>query len=196
MPCIDTVQGFYFYPAAYQPHTSVHSGFSAINAIYTAQTSKAFTGLCMGVSVDLTHSSARNTAATQADYTPPAPRWSVSQHRSTSSVYQIPTPRRTLHSLAQPPIIIRYIRVQGCAPVMDPCQTVQHTADHASPAGSASPPVQGQPGGLQFGTGQRSGRTGWHPPPGGQSSSKDAAGGAELLAALAASLFGLSPDSQ
>ena len=35
------------------------------------------------------------------------------------------------------PIIIRYIRVQGCAAVMDPCQTVQHIADHDSPAGSA-----------------------------------------------------------
>lgn len=32
--------------------------------------------------------------------------------------------------------IIRYIRVQGCAPVMDPCQTVQHIADYASPAES------------------------------------------------------------
>lgn len=49
-------------------------------------------------------------------------------------------------------IIIMYIRAQGCAPVIDPCQTVQHIANHASPAGaaaegSASPPVQGQPGG-------------------------------------------------
>lgn len=35
------------------------------------------------------------------------------------------------------PIIIRYIRVQGCAPVMDPCQPVQHIAGHASPAGSS-----------------------------------------------------------
>lgn len=87
----------------------------------------------------------------------------------------------------RPPIIIMYIRGQGCAPVMDPCQTVQHTADHASPAGSAptvcrslasaapgapaegsaSPPVQSQPGGLRSGTGQRSGRTGWHPQPSG-----------------------------
>lgn len=33
------------------------------------------------------------------------------------------------------PIIIRYIRAQGCAPVIDPCQTVQHIANHASPAG-------------------------------------------------------------
>ena len=89
---------------------------------------------------------------------------------------------------------------------MDPCQTVRQITDHASAAGSAtvvcgslasaapgvpaegsaSQPVQGQPysvsmlptsGGLQSGT--------LHP-----------AGGAELLAALAAALFGLSPDSQ
>jgi len=62
--------------------------------------------------------------------------------------------------------------VQGCALVIDPCQTAQHIADHASPAG-------------QLGT--------LHPAE--QSSSRGAAGGAELLAALAASLFGLSPDS-
>nr|DAH45126.1 MAG TPA: hypothetical protein [Caudoviricetes sp.] len=40
----------------------------------------------------------------------------------------------TLHSR---PIIIRYIRAQ-------------HTADRANPAGSASPPVQGQPGGVSM----------------------------------------------
>ena len=86
-------------------------------------------------------------------------------------------------------------------PVMDPCQTVQHTADHTSPAGSApavcgsltsaapgapadgsaSPPVQGQSGALH---------------PAGQSSGRGRAGGAEPLTAAAASLFGLSPDSQ
>lgn len=33
--------------------------------------------------------------------------------------------------------------------------------------GSASPPVQGHPGGWRSGTGQQSGRTGWHNPPGG-----------------------------
>ena len=36
------------------------------------------------------------------------------------------------------PIIIRYIRVQLCAPAIDPCQTVHHSADHANPAGSAA----------------------------------------------------------
>ena len=100
---------------------------------------------------------------------------------------------------------------------MDPCQTVQHIADHASPAGSAptvcgslasvtpgapaewsaSPRIQGQPGGLQSGIGQRSGRTVsvWHPPPGGAVQQRGAAGGAEPLTATAVSLFGLSPDS-
>lgn len=109
------------------------------------------------------------------------------------------------------PIIIRYIRAQRCAPVIDPCQTVQHTADHASPAGSApavcgslasAAPAEGstsrcfqRPAACDLAPGQQSGRTGWHPLPGGQSSNRGAAGGAEPLAALAASLFGLSPDS-
>lgn len=39
----------------------------------------------------------------------------ASQRRSASSAYQIPAPRRTLYRSSQPPIIIRYIRVQGCA---------------------------------------------------------------------------------
>lgn len=93
---------------------------------------------------------------------------------------------------------------------MDLCQTVQHIADHASPAGSAptvcgslasaapgasaeesaSPPVQGQPGGLQSGTGQPGTLR-----PAGQSSGRGTAGGAEPLTATAVSLFGLSPDS-
>lgn len=124
---------------------------------YTANDTKQRTRLYRCFSCYLTHSTAHDTRPTQADIIPPAPR-------------------RTLHKSAQPPIIIRYIG--GAA--------VQHTADHASPAGSAptvcgslasatpgvstegstSPPVQGQPG------------------------------GAESLAAPAAALFGLSPDSQ
>lgn len=101
---------------------------------------------------------------------PPALRWSVSQRRSTSSVYQYHHNAGRCTTQRRPPIIIRYIRVQGCAPVMDPCQTVQQIADHASPAGSSptvcgslasaapgapaegsvSPPVQGQPGGVSI----------------------------------------------
>lgn len=87
---------------------------------------------------------------------------------------------------------------------MDPCQTVQHIADHASggwsaptvcgslasaapgaPAEeSASPPAQGQPGGVSMLS-----------TPGGAVQRQGHGGGAEPLAALAASLFGLSPDS-
>ena len=119
-----------------------------------------------------------------------------------------------------------YKRVQGCAPVVDPCQTVQHIADHASsggstptvcgslasvtpgaPAeGSAPPPVQGQPGGvsmlptpggLQSGTGSAVRAGGLAPSTRrGSPATGSAAGGAEPLAATAASLFGLSPDSQ
>ena len=66
---------------------------------------------------------------------------------------------------------------------MDLCQTVQHIADHASPAACDLAPVssQGAPAGTLH--------------PAGQSSSRSAAGGAEPLAACAAALFGLSPDS-
>lgn len=69
---------------------------------------------------------------------------------------------------------------------MDPCQTAQHIADHASPAACDLAPVscQGAPGLPDA----------LHPA--GQSSSRDAADGAEPLAACAAALFGLSPDSQ
>lgn len=93
----------------------------------------------------------------------------------------------------KPPIIIMYIRARD-VPVMDPCQTVQHIADHASgggsaptvcgslasatpgaPAeGSASPPIQGQPGGWRSGTGSavRAGAL----YPAGQSSSRERGG--------------------
>lgn len=61
--------------------------------------------------------------------------------------------------------------------------------------GSASPPVQGQPGGLQSGTGSTvdQGRAGTLAPSTRRGS--PATGGAEPLTATAVSLFGLSPDS-
>lgn len=69
--------------------------------------------------------------------------------------YQIPPPRRTLYRAAQPPYYNKvYIRAQRCSPVIDPCQTVQHSADHASPAAV----------------------TLWHTPPGGQSSGRGRGG--------------------
>lgn len=63
----------------------------------------------------------------------------------------------------RPPIIIRYIKVQGCAPAMDPYQTVQQIADHASPAGSRCFP---RPAAGGLAPGHRSGRAVWHTPPG------------------------------
>lgn len=104
---------------------------------YTANIAKQRTELYKRFSCNLPHSTAADTRPTQTATILPAPRWSVSQRRSASSAYHIPQPRRTLCRSAQPPIIIRYIMVQGCAPVIDPYQTVQHIANHASPAGSA-----------------------------------------------------------
>ena len=70
---------------------------------YTANAAKRLTGLYRGVSYNLPHSTAADTRPTQAAIIPPAPRWSISQRRSTSSEYQIPAPRRTLYRSAQPP---------------------------------------------------------------------------------------------
>lgn len=116
--------GLLFCPFAIHPHTSVYSGFLYHPWLYTANAVKPRTGLCRRFSCDLSHSTAADTRPTQAAIIPPAPRLSVSQRRSTSSTYQIPTTRRTLHRSAQPPY---YNKVYKSA-------EVQHTADHASPA--------------------------------------------------------------
>ena len=87
------------------------------------------------------------------------------------------------------PIIIMYIRGRPCYGSMPdsaadrrPCQ----------PGGVSILPT---PGGLQSGTGQQSGRTGWSPTPSRTVQQQGAAGGAEPLTATAVSFFGLSPDS-
>lgn len=139
------VQGFYFCPATIQPHTSVYSGFYTIHAVIPTTPQNSAQGFAMAfpeicpilpptipdrqkrICRRLRHAGASDSARTH------------------SSAYQIPPQRWTLCSSAQPPIIIRYIRMKRCAPVMDPCQTVQHIADHASPAGSA-PTVCGSAG--------------------------------------------------
>ena len=185
--------GLLFCPAAHEPHTSVYSGFSAVHAKLYSKNAKTV--------YRTSQRRFRRFALFQ--------RIQYSSH--TSRLYTAcATP-----DAAQLSTAVYYNNVYKGAPTaIDPCQTVQHTADHASPAGSApiicgslasnapgapaegsaSPPVQGQPGsvsilltpgGLQSGT--------LHPA--GQSSSRGAAGGAEPLAALAAALFGLSPDS-
>lgn len=156
LPCTDTAQGFSFCPVAHKPHTSRLQRLSCCQCNYTATTSKAFTGLCSGLSADLPYSSAHGTAYTRAAYIPPVPR-------------------RTLCRQAQPPIIIRYIRVQGCALLWiharrcSISQTIPAAAHllRGQPGGVSMLPT---PGGLQSGTGStvnQGGAASWHPPPGG-----------------------------
>lgn len=84
---------------------------------------------------------------------------------------------------------------------------MQHNADHASPAGSAPAVcrslVSAAPGAPAEGSAacnlapvSSQGAPAGTLHPAGQSSGRGEAGGAEPLAALAASLLGLSPDSQ
>lgn len=146
---------------------------------------KQRTRLYRRFSCDLTHSTAHDTRPTQAAIIPPVPRWSVSQRRSTSSTYQILAPRRTLYRSAHTAyynnvykgaaLLWIHARQRNTSQTMPArrrsaptvCGSLASALPGTPAEWSASPPVQGQPGGLQFGTGQRSGRTGWHPPPGG-----------------------------
>lgn len=160
--------GLLFCPAAMQPHTSVSSGISAVNANYTVTTLKPFTGLYSGFSIDLTRSSAHNTAITQDDYAPSAPRWRASQRRSTSSIYQTP-PRRTLYGSAKPPIIIRYIRVQRCALLWIHARQCSKSQTVPARRGQRLHLYRVSPAAFNLAPGQQSGRAGsaWHTPPGG-----------------------------
>ena len=168
------------------------------------------------------HSTAANTRPTQTAIIPPAPRWSVPQRPD--ALQHIPdttvTPGRCTGQHRRP-IIIRYIR--GCSipqtmlarrgllplcagrwQVLTRCQQYRPGA----PAeGSASPPVQGQPGyGLDTSHARRLAI--WHRAssqgapgqpgtlhPAEKSSRRGATSRAELLTAVAVSLFGLSPES-
>ena len=144
------MQGFYFCPAAVQPHTSVYSAFCAVRAIYTAHATKQRTRLYRGFSCNYARSTARDTRPTQAAIIPLAPRWSVSQHRSTSSTYQIPD---TTPDAVQASTTAYYNKVY------------KRSADHASPAGSRCFP---RPATCDLAPGQQSGRTRSvrHHPPG------------------------------
>lgn len=133
------MQGFSFCLAAYKTHTqALTAAFLPSMQNYTSKTPKPFIELYSGISVNLTHSSAHNTAAKQAAYTPTAPRWRAYPQAQHLHRYQIPPQHRTLYRAGSPPIIIRYIRVQLCARVVDPCPAVQHSADHASLAAVCS----------------------------------------------------------
>lgn len=153
------VQGFYFCPAAYQPHTSVYSGFYIIHELYRPRNKTAhgalqwlsrlffvFCRCCMAVYPAILHHLRHAGAHTRA--------------RTACTDTRYHHHARTLYRSAHTAYYNKVYNGAGARPVIDPCHTVQHTANHASPAGSASPPVQGQPGDLQSGTGQLSRHTG------------------------------------
>ena len=81
--------GLLFCPATIQPHASVYSAFCVVHASYTVHAAKRHTELYSGLSGYLPHSNAADTRPTQAAIIPPAPHWSTSQRRNTSSAYQI-----------------------------------------------------------------------------------------------------------
>lgn len=77
--------GFYFAPMQYSPIQAFTAAF--LPSMQLAIAAKQHTGLYRRFSCNLPHSTAANNRPTQADITLPAPRWSVSQRRSTSSAY-------------------------------------------------------------------------------------------------------------
>lgn len=77
---------------------------------YTAHTTKQHTGLCKRFSCDSSRSTAHDTRPTKAAIIPPAPRWSISQRRSTSSEYQYQRHAGRYTGQHIRPIIIMYIR--------------------------------------------------------------------------------------
>lgn len=97
------MQGFYFALRQCSPIQAFTVSFAPSMQNYTAHATKQRTGLYSGFSCDYARSTAHDTRPTQAAIIPPAPRWSVSQRRNTSSTYQIPTSHRTLYGSAQPP---------------------------------------------------------------------------------------------
>ena len=135
------------------------------------------------LSVDLTYYSAHNTAAAQAAYTPTATRWRAYRQAQHPHRYQIQPTRRTLYRPAQPPYYNKVYRGATVRPVMDPCQTVQHITDRASLAVCRYFPRLAA-GALAWVSLALAWHYvfSWH-------------GGTEPLAATAAPLFGLSPDS-
>ena len=105
---------------------------------YTAHATKQHTWLYSGFSSDCTRSTASDNSPTQTAIVPPAPRWSAYQRPDALHRYQIPPPRR---DAGQVSTAAYYNKVYKRA---------QHTADRASGGGSASPPAQGQPGGVSI----------------------------------------------
>ena len=183
MPCIDTVQGFYFCAAAYQPHTSVYSGFSAVHAIIRSKRQNRLQGFTAAFplichipahTIQQTHKPTihhlRHAGAHHSAVVPPP-------------IPEIPPPRRTLYRSTQPPY---YNKVYKGAAVRPCYGSIRRRCSITQ----TMPARRGQRLRL-YRVCPAAGTL--HPA--GQSSGRGAAGGAEPLTATAVSLFGLSPDS-
>lgn len=136
-----------FCPAATHPRTSVYSAFCAVNAVLYHQRSKTAHMALRRLFLRFyplhhpryqTGTSGYNTARATLEHTH-APKRPPAHTR-----YQHHAGRCTAQR--NRPIIIKYIRVRSVF-VIDPCQTVQHIADHASPAGQ--PSSRGAAGGAE-----------------------------------------------
>lgn len=130
--------GLLFCSATIQPHTNVYSTFCACPCNFNSQHSKTAHKALQWLFLRLhpfnrqryqTDTNGYNTACATLEHAH-APKRTAPIPDTTETPGRCTAQRR-------PPIIIMYIRVQRCAPVMDPCQTVQHIADHASPAGQS-----------------------------------------------------------
>ncbi len=126
---------FLFCPFEIQPRTSVCSAFCVVHAKFTTSDAKSFTGLCRSFSGYLPHfapvirlrillccTSCKALEDIQASAAPP------------------PIPDTTATpDAAQDRAAAYYNNIYRgacrCVPVMDPCQAVQHIADHASGGG-------------------------------------------------------------
>ena len=181
------VQGFCFALLQYSPIQAFTVAF-VLSMQFTANVAKQRTGLYRGFSRYFPCF-----AAVVWRVHPPIPHH---PRRSASSTYQNHRHARTLYSSAQPPYYnkvykgasLLWIHARQCSI----SQTMPARRGHLLPCvdlwqvlhpahllrGSASPPVQGQPGGLQSSTGQRSGRTSWYPPPGGAVQQQERGGAA------------------
>lgn len=141
--------GLLFCPAAIQPHTSVYSGLSVVNAKFMRPKRQ---NRLQGFTVAFPLICSIPAHAIQQSHKPPIHRLrSAGGHTvkcctSTNTRYHRHAGRCT--GATCPPTIIMYIRVQRCAPVVDLCQAVQHSADHASGGGT----VQRQGHGGRRGT--------------------------------------------
>ena len=160
----------------------------------TSHATKQHTRLYSGFPCGCALSTAHDTRPTQAAIIQPATRWSAYQRPDTLNRYQTPPPRRTLHRSGQTAYYNKvYKRVQGRALLW--IHARQCSISQTMPARRGLDTSHAQRLAVWHRVSGQGGQSGaLHPA--GQSSNKGAAGGAEPLAAPAASLFGLSPDSQ